>query len=206
VEGDSDDPAIEALRNRQVKNFLTLELLSIGAPMLLMGDEIRRTQRGNNNAYCHDSEISWMDWSLLEKHGDVFRFVKELIRSRLSRESSSPDLAISLNRLLASSVITWHGVKLQQPDWSDNSHSIAFTFKSISGKRESHFIINAFHEALPFELPGDGDSPWRRWIDTSLRSPHDICYPAEPLQGGESQYTASSRSIVVLVRYPEKKR
>ena len=78
VEGPTDDPAIEALRNRQVKNFFALELLSAGTPMLLMGDEVRRTQRGNNNAYCQDSDISWFDWSLLERHADIHRFVKEL--------------------------------------------------------------------------------------------------------------------------------
>src|SRR5246500_3479780 len=70
IEGPSDDPAIERLRNRMVKNFLALTLLSIGTPMLQMGDEVRRTQRGNNNAYCQDNEISWFDWSLLEKHRD----------------------------------------------------------------------------------------------------------------------------------------
>ena len=76
VEGPTDDPAVEALRNRQVKNFLTLTLLSLGVPMILMGDEVRRTQRGNNNAYCQDDETSWFDWTLLEKHADVHRFVQ----------------------------------------------------------------------------------------------------------------------------------
>ena len=82
MEGPTDDPRVEALRNRQVKNFFTLELLSAGTPMLLMGDEVRRTQRGNNNAYCQDSDISWFDWSLLERHADIHRFVKGLIRFR----------------------------------------------------------------------------------------------------------------------------
>ena len=78
AEGPTDDPTIEALRNRQVKNFFALELLAAGTPMLLMGDEVRRTQRGNNNAYCQDTDISWFDWSLLERHGDIHRFVKAL--------------------------------------------------------------------------------------------------------------------------------
>ena len=82
VEGPTDDPAIEKLRNRQVKNFLTVTLLSLGMPMLCMGDEVRRTQRGNNNAYCQDNEISWFDWTLLSKHADVHRFVKLLIARR----------------------------------------------------------------------------------------------------------------------------
>src|SRR6187200_409466 len=86
VEGPTDDPAIEALRNRQVKNFLVLTMLAVGTPMLLMGDEVRRTQHGNNNAYCHDSEISWFDWTLLERHADVHRFAKELIAFRQRRD------------------------------------------------------------------------------------------------------------------------
>src|SRR5271169_1529853 len=85
VEGPSDDPTVEALRNRVVKNFIAVTLLSVGTPMLLMGDEVRRTQRGNNNAYCQDNEISWFDWSLLEKHADIHRFVKTLIEIRHRR-------------------------------------------------------------------------------------------------------------------------
>ena len=86
VEGPTDDPAVEKLRNRQVKNFLTVTMLSLGVPMILMGDEVRRTQRGNNNAYCQDNETSWFDWTLLEKHADVHRFVSLLIARRLLRD------------------------------------------------------------------------------------------------------------------------
>ena len=85
VEGPSDDPAVERLRNRQVKNFLTLTMLAVGTPMLLMGDEVRRTQRGNNNAYCINDETTWFDWDLVVRHGDVHRFAKELIALRVSR-------------------------------------------------------------------------------------------------------------------------
>src|SRR5207344_2351120 len=85
VEGPSDDPVVEKLRNRQIKNFLTVNLLSLGVPMILMGDEARRTQRGNNNAYCQDNEISWFDWTLLSKHADLHRFVRLLISRRLMR-------------------------------------------------------------------------------------------------------------------------
>src|SRR6185503_9329232 len=87
VEGPTGDPAVEQLRNRQVKNFLTLTLLAVGTPMLLMGDEVRRTQRGNNNAYCHDDETSWFDWTLLEKHADVHRFVRLLCGRRMFRDA-----------------------------------------------------------------------------------------------------------------------
>ncbi len=86
VEGPSDDPAIEKLRNRQVKNFLTVTMLSLGIPMILMGDEVRHTQGGNNNGYCQDNESSWFDWTRLAKHADVHRFVKLLIERRLLRD------------------------------------------------------------------------------------------------------------------------
>src|SRR6185295_14625036 len=76
VEGPSDDSSVEKLRNRQVKNFFAVTMLSLGMPMILMGDEVRRTQHGNNNAYCHDDENAWFDWTLLNRHADVHRFVK----------------------------------------------------------------------------------------------------------------------------------
>src|SRR5712671_4856161 len=85
IEGPTADPAVERLRNRQVKNFFTLTLLATGTPMLLMGDEARRTQMGNNNAFCQNNEISWFNWSLIEEHADIHRFVKELIALRMNR-------------------------------------------------------------------------------------------------------------------------
>ena len=127
VEGPSDDPAVEALRNRQVKNFLTVTLLALGVPMLLMGDEVRRTQGGNNNAYCHDDESTWFDWSLLDKHADVHRFVTLLAARRLLRDVEHEQQRVSLTQLIADADKSWHGVKLGQPDWGEHSHSIAFT-------------------------------------------------------------------------------
>ena len=127
VEGPTDDPAIEKLRNRQVKNFLTVTLLSLGVPMILMGDEVRRTQRGNNNAYCQDNETSWFDWTLLEKHADVHRFVSLLNARRLLRDVEHERQRVSLSQLLREANKAWHGVKLGQPDWGDQSHSLAFT-------------------------------------------------------------------------------
>ena len=118
VEGPSDDPAIEALRNRQVKNFFTVTMLSLGLPMILMGDEVRRTQQGNNNAYCQDDEISWFDWTLVEKHADVHRFVRLLNARRLLRSVETDQPRLSLNQLLRKANRTWHGVRLGQPDWS----------------------------------------------------------------------------------------
>src|SRR4249920_2712175 len=123
VEGPTEDPAVERLRNRQVKNFLTVTMLSLGMPMILMGDEARRTQSGNNNAYCLDNETSWFDWTLVDKHADVHRFVTLLNARRLMRDVEHERQRVSLNQLIQRARQEWHGVKVGQPDWGDHSHS-----------------------------------------------------------------------------------
>jgi isoamylase len=202
VEGLTDDSSVEKLRNRQVKNFLTVTMLSIGMPMLLMGDEVRRTQRGNNNAYCQDNETSWFDWTLLAKHADVHRFVTLLNARRVLRDPEPERRRVSLNRLLRGVNLAWHGVKLNQPDWSEASHSIAFTVEIREEKMLFHVIFNAYWQPLDFELPrldGVGENPWRRWIDTALDSPHDILEwdRAESFPG--YAYRAEARSVVMLL-------
>jgi len=199
VEGPTDDPAIETLRNRQVKNFLTVTLLSVGMPMVLMGDEVRRTQRGNNNAYCQDNEVSWFDWSLVQKHADVLRFATLLIDRRRLRDVEHEKERLTLNQMLQHAKCTWHGVKLGQPDWSDQSHTVAFTAELQREGMLLHLILNAYWEPLEFELLTlDAGRSWRRWIDTALASPHDInpWRGSPPVTG--SRYLAEPRSVVVL--------
>lgn len=202
VEGPTNDPTIEAWRKQQIKNFLTVTLLSVGAPMILMGDEVRRTQQGNNNAYCQDNEISWFDWSLLKKNQELFRFTKLLINYRLARDLSQSDYAMSLRELLDKRLITWHGVKLNEPDWSEQSHSIAFTVQSLSGTMAMHLIINAYSQPLTFELPklsADPNHRWKRWIDTSFDSPNDIQeWKTAPIVNVEA-YTLQPYVVVVLI-------
>ena len=201
AEGPTDDPGVEKLRNRQVKNFLTATMLSIGMPMLLMGDEVRRTQRGNNNAYCQDNETSWFDWTLLAKHTDVHRFVTLLNTRRVLRDPSPERQRVSLSQLLREVNLVWHGIKLNQPDWSENSHSIAFTVEIREERLLFHVILNAYWQPLDFELPRldrPRENQWRCWIDTGLDSPHDIVEweTAEPVPG--YVYGAAARSVVVL--------
>jgi isoamylase len=201
VEGPTDEAGIEGLRNRQVKNFFALTLLAAGTPMLLMGDEVRRTQRGNNNAYCQDNEIGWFDWSLLERHRDVHRFVRELNAFRQRRDVVAGGLTQTLNEMLECARIEWHGVALNRPDWSHNSRSLAFTLESLGGRFLLHGLLNAYWEPLAFEIPPvPGESPhtWRRCIDTALTSPDDI----QPWDTGapilDSPYLVQPRSIVLL--------
>ncbi len=200
VEGPTVDPEIERLRNRQVKNFHAITLLALGVPMLLMGDEVRRTQRGNNNAYCQDNEISWFDWTYLDRHADVHRFVQMLIRFRLGLSIYSEHRGRSLIQILQEAQTNWHGVKLDRPDWGYDSHTLAFTARGRRGL--FHIIFNAYWKPLEFELPKipwDSLNGWRRIVDTYLESPHDICEWTEALAVGNTVYKVQPHSVVLLL-------
>jgi glycogen operon protein len=203
VEGPTGDAAVEALRNRQVKNFLALALLSAGTPMLLMGDEARRTQRGNNNAYCQDNEIGWFDWSLVERHADIHRFVRLLNAFRQRRDVVAERSSLTLNQLLRRAQLEWHGVALNRPDWADHSHSLAFTLRSLRGRFALHGMLNAYWEPLTFEVPpvpAEAPQGWRRCMDTALPSPDDIHLWNEAPTFTGGTYVVQPRSIVVLAR------
>jgi len=201
VEGPTDDLGIESLRNRQVKNFLAITLLALGTPMLLMGDEVRRTQHGNNNAYCQDNTLSWFDWTLLERHRDIHRFVRQLIADRLWLSVVREEPGLSLNQLLHRAEIQAHGVTLGCPDWSQTSHSLAFMARAPRSGLQLHLMLNAYWEPLAFELPpvreGRHDG-WRRWMDTFLASPQDICAAADAPVVPDAAYLVQPRSLVVV--------
>ena len=201
VEGPTDDPAVEALRNRQVKNFMAVTLLALGTPMILMGDEVRRTQLGNNNAYCQDNEISWFDWSKLQDHPDIYRFTRQLIAARQIQRDFPID-ELTLSQLLGQGRMEWHGVHLKTPDWSHESHSIALTAWSVSRRVVFHYMVNAYWAPLRFSLPPAANLPggsWHRWIDTSLASPEDIV-PWDAMSiVADGSYLLPERSLVVLI-------
>jgi len=201
AEGPTGDIAVEALRERQIRNFLACTMISLGMPMITMGDEVRRTQGGNNNAYCQDNEISWFDWTLVEKHADVRRFATMLNSRRLSLDSMLEQQSLSLNEILQEADKSWHGVKLNQPDWSPSSHSLAISAEAPNKELMVHLIFNAYWEPLEFELPplaeGSGNS-WLRWIDTTLDSPNDVVeWEKAPTVPGRS-YRVGPRSVVML--------
>jgi glycogen operon protein len=198
VEGPSDDPAIEQLRNRQVKNFLTVTMLSLGLPMFLMGDEVRRTQLGNNNAYCQDNEISWFDWSLVDKHADVHRFAQLLNARRALRDTAPEREHMTLTQLIRKGLTGWSGVQLGQPDWGDGSHSVALRAQLADEGLDAYCIFNGYWEPLDFELPGS--IAWRRWIDTYRETPEDIVPWTESPEHDGTTYRAGPRSVVVLWR------
>ena len=205
VEGPAEDAEVDRLRRRQIKNFIVTLLISVGTPMLQMGDEMRRSQRGNNNAYCQDNETSWLDWGLLARSRDLFLFVRTLIAQRLRwvEESGVASFELSLNELLRSAEFDWHGVRLGSPDWADNSHSIALTIRSGRGRLPFwlHVMFNAYWEALDFDLPpppATAIDGWRRWIDTSRESPEDIMDVSTAPEVPETRYHAAPRSVTAL--------
>ena len=202
VEGLTDDPEVERLRARQIRNALTLNLLSVGTPMLLMGDEVRRTQLGNNNAYCQNNEVSWFDWSLCKKHADLYRFVQLLIQLRMRFAANRSGNFLSLADFIERAKIQWHGVHLWAPDLSGDSHSLAATAYLESGIG-FHLMINAYWESLCFSLPvvPDGYGPWRRLIDTFQDSPLDFL-EQEAETKRHSAYAVQSRSIVLMTYSP----
>jgi glycogen operon protein len=200
AEGPTDDPAVEKLRNRQVKNLLTATFMSLGVPMIVAGDEVRHTQRGNNNAYSQDNEISWFDWTDVEKHADVLRFVQILLARRSLRDTLHERQRVSLTTMIEQAKKAWHGVKPFQPDWGDNSFSVAFQGELQREGLSIYIIFNAYWEPLTFELaPAAGGVPWRRWIDTGLDSPKDIVpwNLASPISG--YSYRVEARSVVILI-------
>ena len=208
VEGPTADSAVLELRARQMRNFLAVLLIAAGTPMLAMGDEVARSQQGNNNAYCQNNATSWFDWSLVEANADLLRFVRVLIAHRQHRDVVVDRLPLTLAELLQRRSIQWHGVQPFQPDWGPDSHSIAYTLTSSEHRFRMHVMVNAWWEPLHFVLPPTAlndenlafnGHPWHRWIDTALPSPSDIVRWSEAVPLQEPSYTVQPRALVALV-------
>ena len=200
VEGETEDPAINALRRQQVKNFFTILLLSQGVPMLLAGDEVYRTQHGNNNAYCQDNEVSWFDWHLLEEHADLLRFVKGLIAFRhqqpaLRRESFFSGLPDRHGQR----DISWHGTQLQEPAWNDpEARTLAFTI--TDGATTIHVMLNMDFSDQCFDIPLlTANANWKKIIDTAQPSPFDIVASDQASNIDSDQLLVAKHSIVALL-------
>jgi glycogen operon protein len=205
-EGETDDPGVCALRARRAKNFIAVLLLSQGVPMILAGDEVLRTQRGNNNAYCQDNELSWFDWRLVEKNRDMVRFVREMIAFRKRHP------CLRRTRFLTGRPykpgfppdIVWHGAKLFQPNWNDpNGRFLAFSMAGIARGEESlHVMLNMSMEAVEAEIPEIENLAWFRAVDTGLGAPGDIAPPSAQTRIPDLSYTLSPHSVAVLEARP----
>jgi glycogen operon protein len=202
-EGPSDNPEVRACRQRQMKNAVALLLLAQGVPMLLAGDEMGRTQQGNNNAYCQDNALSWVDWEALAQHRDHFRFVRLLIQFRkrhavLRRRWQTQPAGDEPG------TIVWHGVQLGQPDWSEASRTLAMHLIGGPEEIDLFLITNAHWDVHVFQVPQPlANKQWHGFIDTSRPAPADIAAPGkEPLLTEPRHYPAGPWSVVVLVAKP----
>jgi glycogen operon protein len=209
-EGTTLDPILKDIRDHQLKNFFATLLVSLGTPMILGGDEIGRTQKGNNNAYCQDNEISWYDWSLLEKNKELFRFVKEMIAFRLRHPGfMRPEFYTGREgNYNAIPDINWYDEKGASPDWDRIGYCLAL---QINGRRadvmrdrdenDFYIIFNAGLDPVVFFIPSAASRKrWFRVVDTSLSSPQDILPVGseEPLPL-PYKYKAKGRSTVILI-------
>ena len=198
-EGPSKDEEVEALRKKQIKNFFTILMISQGTPMFLMGDEIRRTQLGNNNGYCQDNPLSWMDWTLVEKNKELLDFVRKLIGFNLSVEFFQEEHYWLAPEPISSTDISFHGVHLDQPDFSDHSHSIAFTLNNSNFGKSLHVMVNSYWQELRFQLPTPGPSGWLKIIDTAQDHPNDFQSVETANVLAEPNCKVQKRSVVLVM-------
>lgn len=202
VEGPTLNPKINDLREQQMKNFFATLLLSLGTPMITMGDEVKRTQNGNNNAYCQDNELSWFDWRLVDKNQDLLRFVQELIKLRRYDDVLEEKIHLSLSDVIHDANIEWHGVHQGQPDWSEHSHSIAVTLLDPYSKDRLYMVFNSYWEELEFEVPCI-EGHWFTLVNTAAKPPEDVYdfKTAPMLETGSVKVAA--RSVMVFVANPQ---
>jgi glycogen operon protein len=191
-EGPTDNFHINAVRQRQMRNFFTMLLISQGVPFISHGDEFARTQRGNNNAYCQDNETSWVDWSLTQKNAGLVRFVRMMIALRKRHFALSREQFV--NR------VSWHGVKVGEPDWTGQSRTLAFHLHGWHHHPDLYVMFNAHWESQRFNLPHNARLHWKRLVDTNLPSPEDIVEESHAIALRPSDhYIMSPRSAVILL-------
>jgi len=211
VEGSTDDPLIKSIRERQIKNFFATLMISLGTPMILGGDEIGRTQNGNNNAYCQDNDISWYDWSLLEQNKELYRFVKEMIAFRLRHPGfMRPEFYTGKEgNYNAIPDISWYDEEGESPNWDKIGYFLALCIdgsraETLADRDDNDFyiIFNASLDVQPFILasPPSKKKEWYRFLDTGLQPPNDIL-PAGNYKELPSQHTypVKARSMVILI-------
>ncbi|MDJ0928374.1 MAG: glycogen debranching protein GlgX [Gammaproteobacteria bacterium] len=199
-EGPSTEAAINRLRSQQARNFLTLLLVSQGVPMLLAGDEVLRSQKGNNNTYCQDNRMGWFDWSLVQKNWDMLRFTRELIAFRHRHATLRRERFLTGERRGGQPPdVAWHGARLAEPDWHDEAASlIAFTLTAIDpDESDVHVAINLRAESHGMRLPA---GQWRAVIETARPAPHDIRPAGEGRLLRSNRVVVPARSCVVLER------
>ncbi len=212
VEGKTDNPDILTLRDRLMKNFISILILSQGVPMILGGDEFKRTQKGNNNAYCQDNDMSYYDWELLKKNYDFFEFVRRCIKLRKNNAHFKRPYFFDTIRKVDSYHfnIKWFNEKLRMPQWDKpDEYTLAFLIEGCETdknfrmrNKDFYIILNSYWEPKIFKIPKVKGSRWYRIIDTSLKFPENIAeeetdFPLDVSMG----YYVNARTVVCLMRY-----
>ena len=202
VEGDTQEVAIINLRKQQAKNVFAILLLSQGVPMLLAGDELLHTQRGNNNCYCQDNDLSWINWDLAQKNADTLRFVQQMIALRKRHPS------IMRRRFLTGEIspgkklpdVSWHGVEINKPLWTEpDARLLAFTLTGTEHEEaDLHIIMNMSDDIMTIELPMMSGKKWCLALNTSQLSPNDIIEPKDQQPYNEATYTAHQKSVIIF--------
>jgi isoamylase len=202
AEGETDDSEILRLRGRQARNFMSILFLSQGVPMILAGDEVLRSQRGNNNVYNQDNELGWFDWRLPDANRDMLRFVRELIALR-RRHPSLRRRRFLTGRPPAGDTlpdVAWHGERLREPPWHDpGARLLAFTLGGAArGEGPLHVVLNMGDAARRVEIPAVPGHTWRRALDTARPAPQDVSPPGEQAAVEGADLSVEARSVVVL--------
>lgn len=208
-EGSATDPAVNALRRQQIKNAIAMLMVSQGVPMLLMGDEMAHTQKGNNNAYCHDTDLNWLNWNLLETNAEQFRFFKNCLAFRKAHPVLRSNAHFRNHDYVGSGYadITWHSTRAWNSDWSGTNRSLAFMLCGKHAKGGTvvdnyiYVAMNMYWETLPFEIPDLSNGlRWHVFANSSAPFPEDIWEPGrEPLLEDQQRFLVGSRSVVILV-------
>jgi len=195
AEGPSQDPGVEAMRNRLIKNFLLTLFVSQGVPMLLGGDEFRRTQRGNNNAYCQDNEVSWYDWSLLEKHKEIQRFTRGMIAFRRAHPILRSEV------FYTDADIKWFAPNGATPDWADQRQKSLACLILARSEPGLFLMFNADNTSVEFSMPTlPAGKIWRLAVDTSRTAPDDLFDSGkEPSMQGQIGFRVEPRSSAILL-------
>jgi glycogen operon protein len=193
AEGEVHDVEIAAVRLRQIKNFLLTLAVARGVPMLLGGDEFRRTQRGNNNAYCQDNDLSWVDWSFLQRHNDVFQFARGVLALRKAHP------VLCRDAFYTTTDIEWFNARGTIPDWFDNREKCLACLIPDQGKPDLYLMFNADSAPTVFLLPATQER-WHLAADSSGAGPYEVCAPGqEGPVSNQRIYRVEARSSVILV-------
>ena len=200
AEGPTIDTEIERIREKQIKNFFTILFCSQGTPMFLMGDEVRRTQQGNNNAYCQDNQLNWFDWNLVEKNHGLFTFVRGLINMTQGLEVFKLENILCTNEVVDEPHLIWHGIKVERPDWNDWSNSLAFSLHHPMENEHLYVALNAHYNILEFNIPDpENGKSWHLIVDTHLNSPNDFMEPEKAIPITGTKYKVHGRTSVILM-------